>query len=232
MEVVYGLGGAILGSLLAGCFDWWFHGRDEIRAKLEQLRLNLVKLLDLRDELETRIPTMEPALQADAGRRVNSKRMIHLGAAENLIQELHKYLTATDYLTLAYEFQISEWSAEAERCYLAAVHAPARSLDVQAWARRALAQFYFSLKKDLPKGRRLFQEACASLQHSSDSYSGYLLGLAYQTWATLERDHGDRSREETLLAEARKAWLAWKDDARCRNSLAALPRNEKAPLAA
>ncbi len=209
-EVIAGVIGAIVGAVLSGVFTWlitWLTTRGaQISAMKDDLRKTLSSLIELREDMATRVSAMADVQQREsAGSFLNVKRSIYLEDAENIVRRIPKHVLASEYNVLGMEHQFVANFSQAESYFKSAVRA-SRSLFDKIVALRSLAGFYFfpSPRRDFDAGRKYFQAAADLLKNPTDSYSNYLLGYTYEMWGIVELQCGFEMEGQQKIARARK----------------------------
>ena len=68
-ELVAGLGGAVLGAVVAGVFAWLLHRSEQLVADKAELRRTVSKLIDYQEELGGRIMEISDSRAREAATR-------------------------------------------------------------------------------------------------------------------------------------------------------------------
>ena len=172
-ELVAGLGGAVLGAVVAGVFAWLLHRSEQLVADKAELRRTVSKLIDYQEELGGRIMEISDSRAREAATRsIGTKRMIEMETAAALAKRIGDEITTAEYLTLAGEWYRDTDFKTAEKYYLLGVSA-ARTTVAKVFALRSLAIFYFSPGplQNFDKGRAQFGKAVQVLSEPTDEYS-------------------------------------------------------------
>ncbi len=205
-ELIAGIGGAIIGAILAALFAWRLQRPERIASKKEELRNTLIALVDLREHYQTEVPKIQnPQLKESAGLFINQKMTIYLQTAEALVDQVPKHIFSFEYGTLAYEFWLNSSFTQAEKFYRNAVKVSCSTL-AKVTSLRGLGSYYFGQgpHHDFDNGRRCFQEATDLIKNPTDDYSKYTLGYTYQLWGLAERSNGFVAEGEQKIDRARK----------------------------
>src|SRR5258708_32425148 len=106
-ELIAGLGGALLGAVIAGVFAWFLHRSEQVAANKMELRSTISNLIDYREELGGRIVQIVD-LQARemATRFLSAKRTIEMEKAASLVERISEHVSSAQYVTLAFEFSL------------------------------------------------------------------------------------------------------------------------------
>jgi tetratricopeptide (TPR) repeat protein len=205
---------ALLVSAASAIFTEMGQKAEEVRAKKEELRTALTKVIELREDFTNRVVSMtDPRMQEAAGALINSKRQIYLQSAAAAGHDIADHMHSSEYNVLAWESLYDSNFAQAEQYFKKAVDAARSDLD-QIISRRSLAVFYYNPgpKLDLEQGRAQFEKAAQVLKKPTDAYSMYTQGLTYEQWGLAELRHGFRTEGEHKIGQARKYYNDLPDD--------------------
>jgi tetratricopeptide (TPR) repeat protein len=208
-ELISGLGGALIGAILAGLFAWWLHRAEQLGVLKQELRGTITSLVDLREKFQTQVVVIEsPELRELASGILNTKRIIYIEAAEVIANQIGRHVSSSEYNVLASELMFDSNFAQAEKYFLKALDA-CRSTLAQITALRALAAFYFGQgpHQDIVKGRKYYQQAVDRLKAPADPYSVFTLGYTYETWGLSELSVGCDEEGKRQVEHARKYYL-------------------------
>jgi hypothetical protein len=206
VELIAGLGGAVLGAVVAGVFAWLLHRSERLASDKADLRRALSKLIDYQDEVLLRVGSIkDESERAAAGRSLATKRMIEIENAAALAKRIGDDITTAECVTLATEYSRDADFATAEKYYKRGV-AVAQTKVAKVYALRSLAISYFvsTPLQSFEKGRKYFTEAVGVLAEPRDDYSKYNHGYTFEVWAIQEMSSGFRSAALEKFDSARK----------------------------
>lgn len=204
-ELIAGLGGALLGAVIAGVFAWLLHRSEQVSANKLELRSTISKLIDYRDELSGRIMQIADLQPREAATRsLLSKRMIEMENAAALMQRIGEQISSAEYLTLANKYMLDSDFTAAQKYYERGLGA-ARSDLTKVYALRSIATYYFSPEpqQNINKGRGYFEKAAEVLSAPKDDYSRYSQGYTYECWGSYEMVSGFRKLADDKFDQAK-----------------------------
>jgi hypothetical protein len=133
----------------------------ELRSKKEELRTVLSRLIDIREDYNSRILAIPDADARElASSYSETKKNLYLETARHLAAQLKDLVNPTEHLILASEATMESDFAEAERSHQRAVAASHDDMTKHV-SLRALGLFYFGngTASGVEKGRRYLREA-------------------------------------------------------------------------
>jgi len=193
---------AILVSASSFLFTWQTHRSEEVHQKRQEFRQIVQELTEMRLHY-----IADLARITDEGQRrgINSvlgaKQNILLEAAEALVETIPDEVTASAYLTLAWENVNGEHLAQAERFFRAALHATG-SPTGRTYAHRDLGLFLADYRDELAQARETFQLGVRQLDHEWDPAAHFALADTYESWGGVEQRKGDAAKGQELLQAA------------------------------
>jgi hypothetical protein len=179
-----GLGGALVGVVAGAAISIWTHRQSQTQEIADNFREVIEKLVDARiaganiyREYSADIATLE-ALSA----AVNAKRQLYKSTANRMMERASEELTAIDYVTLGYEYEVDAEFEKAEECYLAALTLPEKSTLEKVNMLRNLGRLYLSptALHNRDRGEQYFRDAIALTNGQADDYSRYLTGFTQE----------------------------------------------------
>lgn len=201
--------GALFISILALLLTSRSSSAQEKRQKREELRNILERLVNLREEFNSRVNSIvDDAERMNYSTFSNTKRSLYLQAAEALVRELPGEISSSEYYVLGAENAFESDFLQAQQFYQKGVEAARKgtSLVSQAVAWRALAASYFNAEPFLKpeEGRRCYQSSIDIIlsQKQRDPYSLYTVLFTYRDWANGELVAQDRAKARQRLAKA------------------------------
>lgn len=201
--------GALIISLVALVLSQQSQASQRLREKREELRGILERLIELREEYLTVKKIADDTEKGLLMSQMYSKQMVYLEAAESIVKQIPKQITASECAVMGHEFTANSDYSRARKFYELGTMLSSNSTPVtQSYAWRLLASSYFNPDPsllDVHKGDECYQRAIDALKEGSDYFSLYNKSLACVGWANSIVMH-DLHRAEVLLDKAYQYW--------------------------
>jgi hypothetical protein len=177
------------------------------REQREELKESIEKLIDFRDEFNTKFPTFATDAEREAfSVMTNNKRSIYLQSAEYLARQVEN-ITSAEWRVLAFEYQADSNFVKAESLYnLALEVARDGSLAVQAAALQGVA--WAAMMQDAAgqqRGRQAYEKVMRLLTVQNDPYSIYMRAYNFRMWANSEFAIGDLANARDRMMDGLRA---------------------------
>ncbi|MEM6738429.1 MAG: hypothetical protein AAF824_21975 [Bacteroidota bacterium] len=199
-------------------------GRNEqlIKAKKDELRVTLSRLLEQREKNLQLSSIIFSALKSQQDVLINTNRQILIEDAKSLLDDLGLNASANSANYLGYEIQLDGDYLGAENYFLLAKAITEKKMEKDSTFRnnihlnqsypvtfRSLANLYM-LKgtpiRDTEKGRTLWKEINIILKKREDENGFLSLGVNYTSWALAENYNGNKELALSLLDSSRIAY--------------------------
>lgn len=202
---------ALLLSIITAIYSGVQGHRQDVQKKQESLRGIISSLMDLSNEQQSRLGSVESQKLSPQEREfisgmLNSKRMILAEAADNLVRDIPDAVSSSEYNILANDKLSNGGAARAEEYLKKAVSVSQDPL-AKMIALRNLAYFYSQRGpfQSMNETRRNFQAAVDQVSgEPRDDATAYTVGFTWEMWGMAELTNNFPTEAQRKIENARK----------------------------
>lgn len=202
---------ALLVSIATAVYSAIEHQRQDVEAKHNALRGLVSQLLDISAEYQSKLASPDSAKLSSQEREfisgmLNSKRMVIIETADNLVRQIPKTVTSAEYNFLANDKQANGGATKAEEYLKKAVEVSGDPL-ARMISCRNLASFYSQRGplQDMDKARKNFEDAVESVKgEPRDDATAYTTGFTWEMWGVAEYSNNYPNEGAQKFERARK----------------------------
>ncbi|MDQ6765995.1 MAG: hypothetical protein M3Z22_07850 [Verrucomicrobiota bacterium] len=241
---------ALLLSISTAIYSGIQGHKQDVQKKQESLRGIIAGMIELQGEFQSKLNSADAQKLTTREREflggmLNSKRMLLGEAADNLVRDIPKAVSSSEYNILAND-KLSNGGAATAELYFRGAVAVSQDPLTKMIALRSLAMFYAQQGpfQSIGTARKDFQDATECIAgEPRDDATAYTLGFTWEMWGTAEYTNGFPEEAQRKIANARKYygdmsqgnplrnWALVFLDTRIQNFTPALPVDNAAPEA-